>query len=380
MATTAYEMKRQWDELVAAKQAEREQIRLEELEEQDEDQRSNSSSSSSSLASGRSTPHLVPQVIVTRTEKETDKKERVFEPNSKQKYAEISKKLALETVKINSHESKSKDDIKRQNWRNKEIKVKVKDRFEEASNVAEAEEVTSTFSKTYSFRNLPKGNVAKLQQRFEDCPQILPASSSQKIKRTKGRQILKLISEQEQAKVKEPLFKAEKPVKAEKPIVPIRAWTDVPKENKSLMNQLDQPGSRHGFHASTPSLSYAIENSIEDSKPQFDETFVTDYLDTLRERRDRARRENASKSLRHFEMSLSARSKRKARLICNFSDLLGFRLEPSKAAIKASTSQRTRERYFAFENVDLSGRVISWTEIISVHSCYDVSISEPVFV
>jgi hypothetical protein len=55
IANSAYEMKKNWDELVAAKQAERDRQKLAKLDESD----------TSTTISGYTTPHLVPNVIVT---------------------------------------------------------------------------------------------------------------------------------------------------------------------------------------------------------------------------------------------------------------------------------------------------------------------------
>ena len=126
--------------------------------------------------------------------------------------------------------------------------------------------------------------------------------------------------------------------------VPIRAWEDDKSASHPELSCIDlaKPRSRQGFHASasTPSV-------IEDN-------YIKEYLYAIKDKKSKAR-EKASEYNQYFLL-------KQPRKQPNFG------------------GHRTRERYFAFENVDLQGRVISWTEIISVQSVYDVSISEPVFV
>lgn len=304
-------MKKTWDELVAAKQAEREQQRLKEEEEFE-----NSSS-------GRCSPHLVPDIVVSTPEV----KPRKFEPNSKKNYVELSKKLSVQ-----AKDEPPVQETKRQNWRNKEIRNKAKE-------VKEPEEIV-TFSKTYSFRNLPRGKVAKLQQKFENTGPIHFSKPPLKVQKEtiKTEAIIEKVLPTKEPNVPIQTWTA-------KPIVPIQTWEET-KSVSDIVKSLEKPGSRYGFHASTPSLTHAIEDSILDDKVEHNK-FLKDYLDALKDRRDKAR-EKASE--------------------------LSFKV-PLKQPLHCP-----RTKYFAFENVDLNGKVISWTEIISVHSVYDVSISEPVFV
>ena len=86
-----------------------------------------------------------------------------------------------------------------------------------------------------------------------------------------------------------------------------------------------------------------------------EDSYIKEYLYAIKEKRSKAR-EKASE----------------------FPSLL--LKQPQNSQCRSRRRGHTREKYYAFENVDLKGRVISWTEIISVQSVYDVSISEPVFV
>ena len=113
IANSAYDMKRHWDELVAAKQAERDRQKLAKLDESD----------TSTTASGFTTPHLVPNVIVTsqsprQKSPEPEKNERIFHQNSKKAYSELSKKLA-ERLKQEQQQKDDKEtkETKRNHWR-----------------------------------------------------------------------------------------------------------------------------------------------------------------------------------------------------------------------------------------------------------------------
>ena len=103
-------MKRHWDELVAAKQAERDLQKLAILDESD----------TSTTASGFTTPHLVPNVIVTsqsprQPSPEPEKSYRIFHRNSKKAYSELSKKLS-ERLK-REQQQKDNRETKRIHWR-----------------------------------------------------------------------------------------------------------------------------------------------------------------------------------------------------------------------------------------------------------------------
>ena len=134
MATSAYQMKQTWDQMVEAKQAERDRLRSQEEVSSDDDDEVES--------------HIMPTVIV-------DSKPRRFIQNSPKNYAKVSNKLVKAKHQVFENEVVEKQEICRQNWRNKEIRSRSEQT--PAGNVNEMENVS--FAKTYSFRNLPKGTV-----------------------------------------------------------------------------------------------------------------------------------------------------------------------------------------------------------------------------
>ena len=130
LASSAYEMKKHWDELVAAKQAERDLQRLEE-----EMMMHTEEFDSSNTVSGSTTPtttntHLIPNVIITSlpSPPQQEIKDRIYRQNSKRAYSELSKKLGerlkQEQQQLQKHEKDDKE-TKRHNRKNKEVKVKI---------------------------------------------------------------------------------------------------------------------------------------------------------------------------------------------------------------------------------------------------------------
>ena len=135
--------------MVEAKQAERDRLRNQEEVSSDDDDEVES--------------HIMPTVIV-------DSKPRRFIQNSPKNYAKVSNKLVKAKHQVFENEVVEKQEICRQNWRNKEIRSRSEQT--PAGNVNEMENVS--FAKTYSFRNLPKGRVAKVKQMFDHTPPALP--------------------------------------------------------------------------------------------------------------------------------------------------------------------------------------------------------------
>ena len=176
-------MKKTWDDMVAAKQAERDRLRELEFDDSASD-----ISTKEPLPASRSPTHVIPNIIIkTADDSDSDKTSR-FVKHSPKSYAKVSKKLANEVFvnasepepafnKSSSNEieqqqqqqQQQRQEIHRQNWRNKEIRPRALD----ISTFAEPN--SNNFTKTYSFRNLPKGRVAKLQQMFdkEGSPNLL---------------------------------------------------------------------------------------------------------------------------------------------------------------------------------------------------------------
>ena len=407
-------MKKTWDDLVAEKQAERERQRMEEVEDY--------SSSEDLSLSERNSPHLIPEIFVDSStpEKTVTQGSRGFEQNSKKAYAELSKKLAERLSNQKEPEDEYKANKKTQ-W-NKKIGIKdvaaeigeekyaqlngihvvanahcVKKDSKVDSRVSKSQckQIESDkvfFNKSYSFKNLPKGRVAKLQQQFETNIDEMPMSlvkkpspktitklqkkilekeghnlknktslsTSQKFFPTNGKKERKMNTEGQKYSDVLSAPKMQKTItNRDKPIVPIRTWEES-RHSPTPLDVLKKPGSRQGFHASTPSIVQALDSSIFDENHQhrerfvkqqssYDRRYIQDYLGALKDQRDQAR-EKASE----------------------------FKIKNIKK--QSWHPFRTKERYFAFENVDLTGKVISWTEIVSVSSSYDVSISEPVFV
>ena len=158
--------------MVAAKQAERDRLREEELMDD-----SASEISTKEQESPPTATHLIPKIVI-KTAVANDRTDSHFVKHSPKTYAKLSKKLADEVFQdgieslneSNSNESDTKaekrreqQEINRQNWRNKEIRPKAL----EVSTIADPNANNVPFTKTYSFRNLPKGRVAKLQQMFD---------------------------------------------------------------------------------------------------------------------------------------------------------------------------------------------------------------------
>lgn len=374
---------------MAAKQAEREQTRLNEIEELTEDDGETTTTDEDSKA------HLIPEIVITEPETEAAKTDqKKYKQNSAKTYAELSKKLAERM----SHEKAEETDNQRQNWRNKEIKkskseAEPKPKSELTSQEAkptaasikaafeQPKDEVITFSKTYSFKNLPKGKVAKFREQFEANPDEKPV-----VKQMVYSTPLPHLGRVKKGPSSRPALKGILEDQA-KPMVPIGSWEDdfyVRRQAMAMTRQqpsrsewpteksfeefLKQPGSRQGFHASTPALTAAMDQNLnketslstaelQRESSQFSSTYIKDYLDALREKRDKARQQQRTSS----ECKKSTTTVK----------------QPSNPLQQKS---KIKERYYAFENIDLTGRVISWTEIISVHSFYDVSISEPVFV
>ena len=124
--------------MVEAKQAERDRLRSQEEVSSDDDDEVES--------------HIMPTVIV-------DSKPRRFIQNSPKNYAKVSNKLVKAKHQVFENEVVEKQEICRQNWRNKEIRSRSEQHTTTpaAPDVNEMENVS--FAKTYSFRNLPKGTV-----------------------------------------------------------------------------------------------------------------------------------------------------------------------------------------------------------------------------
>ena len=124
--------------MVEAKQAERDRLRSQEEVSSDDDDEVES--------------HIMPTVIV-------DSKPRRFTQNSPKNYAKVSNKLVKAKHQVFENEVVEKQEICRQNWRNKEIRSRSEQHTTTpaAPDVNEMENVS--FAKTYSFRNLPKGTV-----------------------------------------------------------------------------------------------------------------------------------------------------------------------------------------------------------------------------
>lgn len=340
LATSAYQMKQTWDEMVEAKQAERDRLRSQEEFSDDDD---DDNDEGSNISVDDKVRHIMPTVIV-------DSKPRLFVQNSPKNYATVSKKLAhqvfhnddnnVEVVEEKRAEQQQQE-IRRQNWRNKEIRSRseLQPQSTTGDDITPMENVS--FAKTYSFRNLPKGRVAKVKQMFDHTPPALPERVCTIKRPPKPRLPAAAIIE----KVKTTptgIQQTERSCTQPNGLqIPIRAWEDKSASQPELsVIDLAKPRSRHGFHArSTPSV-------IEDN-------YIKEYLYAIK--------------------PLPPSSKQPQRSTA--SECKAARKQPLKSLLPYQ-----REKYYAFENVDLQGRVISWTEVISIHSVYDISISEPVFV
>jgi hypothetical protein len=396
LAETATDIKKNWNDLVAAKQAERDQEKLN-LADIESDLSSSDDSDKQHVQQ-----HLIPQVIVTDTDEEKKEEvkveeERKFEQNSKETYAELSKALAkrLQQQRTPADTPKqvvSLETTERQNWRNKEIKTKpkvsstnqiskeirttssttttsVKAKVEGGQAISNEEDQVMSFSKTYSFRNLPQGRVAKIQQKFEQSKELNP-SKGERVNSSPLPHI---------GRIKQPKKTPSRPAldiilqSQKKSLASIKAWDEIQRAQPTVLHEnttaedfgdmLQKPRSRQGFHSSTPTLMQPmgrslqrgvslVSDEVQNQSKTFDPSQVKDYLDALKERRETAR-QRASESQ--------------------------YVKQHTRPPYRRSEGH-WKERYFAFENVDLYGRVTSWTEVISVHSVYDVSVSDPVFV
>ena len=151
------------------------------------------------------------------------------------------------------------------------------------------------------------------------------------------------------------------------PMVAIQTWEEKTSQSLShssstpyLDELLQKPGSRKGFYASTPSLTQALDQTLSketslseenlptkpNTKPQ--QQHIKEYLESLRDRRDKARLDATSECF-----------------------------SPPPPFKQSLLPTFPREKYFfAFE------KVVSWTGFAyRVQSTYDVhTISTPVYV
>lgn len=310
--TSAYQAKKTWDEMVAAKQAERDRMRSQ------DDFSDDSSILDEEDTEDTKQQHIIPTVIID------ENKQGQFVKNSPQNYAKISKKLAAQVFPA----QEEKQQQQRQNWRNKEIRSRSEQ--QRTSPTQQQVEVVENFTKTYSFRNLPKGRVAEVKQMF-DHNNINGNITIKRPKKTRPAMVIPTVEKER---------KERKPGRLQ---IPIQAWEDKCASQPELsVVSLAKPRSRQGFHLarSTPSV-------MEDS--YFKEYLSSSHLKPTTHQPPTSR------------MPITAS-------------------ECKASVLKQPKKNYQREKYYAFENVDLHGRVLSWTEIISIHSVYDISISEPVFV
>ena len=179
-------MKKNWDEMIEAKTIERQ--KLEELLEEEEDEEYDFEDEAIDLELEEDTPeskpleHLVPEIIVTN--QEVKKRKPLYQRHSKPSYAAISRSLVVEKEKPKK-EVEGSPELVRTDWKNKELKIKsskvptIRPKPKDDPKPSWVREDNKTeiqsqqpdglirFSKTYSFKNLPKGRVAKLQKQFE---------------------------------------------------------------------------------------------------------------------------------------------------------------------------------------------------------------------
>ncbi len=431
-------MKRNWDELVAAKQAERERQR--QLEDEDLETTTTSEAETSEELVDRDTKqsehHLVPNVIVTdqgETATEAVEAENVkFVKNSKQTYAELSRTLAKRRHDQGQHQkrpateqttdpelpkqhrppsssqfvkaptpSTKKRDKSPLRVKTKDMAMKVKEKAKGFMHHHHQEQqrqppppldaVPVHFTKTYSFRNLPKGRVAKIQQQFEatnsedktvgmrsNTTPLPHMAKTKAIGKKAGKKILPKISEattnnsnsfSEAAVVAtnnntgSEVAASPRPPKIEVPVTP---WIDRTQDLEQNAYFDNKPGSRQGFHASAPTLipeANAIKNNngeatAGDLKPAptsgtYDPASAKEYLEALRQRRDKAR-QRASEL--HFYRNYC---------IQHPSSTSGLSLQHHKPRTQLQLRQH-RDNF----------TIISWTEV----SVQSVVISSPVFV
>ena len=394
VCNTALDMKKNWDEMIEAKTIERH--KLEELledEEEDDDDDYDFEDEAIDLELEEDVPeikpleHLVPEIIVTNQEER--KRKPLYQRHSKPSYAAISRSLTVEKeepIKPPKIEIKASPELVRTNWKNKELKIKsskvppmrpkpiddAKPSWvrEDNRSITSQQDGPIRFSKTYSFKNLPKGRVAKLQKQFE---QNLATAAEEPLRFQRGSPLPHLRAKMDMnlssarpipSRFDRSPSPSSKRSSSSQPMVAIQTWEE--KTSKSLPSSsstpyldelLQKPGSRKGFYASTPSLTQALDQTLsketslsEENLPKPNENpqqqHIKEYLESLRDRRDKARQNATSECFSSpFKQSL----------------LPAF----------------PRERYFfAYE------KVVSWTGFAyKVQSNHDVHIiSTPVYV
>ena len=382
---TAYDLKNNWDEMIQAKTIERETQRWKDYwEESNKSEEASDNESVDEYFDISDTEnliketHILPQIIVTnQDENETRSQKRLYDKNPKQSQTN-NYKYEKNITEIT--------ELDRKTWKNKEIKFKknedhspitltkekfrpnltkhnrsyigntkgqggiIKENCHKPPWVKEEEPVA--FSKSYSFKKLPRGRVARLQRQFE---QSTISEDGAPNKHNFGSPLPHLKTIKRGTTIRPKLVKIQ-------PLIQIQTWEQ--KTNKSASNSYEEeltiPGSRKGFYASTPILNQDCENSLKriksDENLLVDEEnqYINDYFDNLQDNRD----------------VVSQRS----------SELFSSKIKQPMPLPYLQNHNHIKEKYFAFENIDLTGQVLSWTEIVSVQSVYDVRISEPIYV
>ena len=447
---------------------------------------------------GTAGAHLIPQIIVTNNQGEI--KENLYQRHTKQNYAKLSRKLLATDQRYENMEDECKDDgaadvvtdelpkakernntssetstmkLDRKNWKNKEYKVKsgklsstptskttvvpptttttttkkkeeikigwVKD---EAGLIKSNQDVASSFSKSYSFKNLPKGRVALLQRQFEQTNSeqtlhekntdghggaIPPLPPPPPPPKTRSSRLSSVAVPHYPPKprlgttmIKKTVLEANDRPNAEAantsapPFFKIRTW-DESRTNRISSNYYEdvfiQKSSSYGegggscsrrrsaamLHSSNPSLNHDESIASSSLRPSMSEENLQDYGSSGCYRRrnveDPPETDGVIIDRQRDINSSSSKARQRSSEWFTYHDHHHLNKQPLswqppldhdslRHCHPHSQQKFTRETYYAFENLDCSGQVLSWTEIVTIQSVHDCSfsISEAIYV